>query len=612
MVEIMDKGSGCACDDPTKKCGCDSCAKKRKRKRKSLSMIKSDSFSAAYQAVMDMAAKKTSGTPCGRGWTGNHPNCKRKAKGNAAPGAPAPGPAPGAKKPAAPAPAPAPAAPAAKKTRAKKAAAPGGAAPAPAPGAAKAKKSAEELARDISEQYKTKPRTLKQQFGPNPTSQQVTQHKEQVAKYNNERRRLINAHKKQIEAENAARAAGKTPAPGAPEKGGALVAPGGKLATTAKQPAAGGEQEQQQQKTEPRAKATRWERQFYGRTLNDAELQTFVTRKAEELSDAEKLKDNPDFRAMKWREVGGEGMSSEMSLLVSAHKMGITSDKDLDNDLLMAEYGKAQIENYVKTFAPGKDGKYRSYGMTVEEHEKNVEKVKNSKGATPRKIANAEKQLESARQSEELEKKRYAEWSAKLADTANYANEGRADIDRSMAFEANAAARDFKEDSKAYGERAAVMMNVNATLTREQGLQEDLDTAFGFKERIKDVKQFVKDKKELKKNIDKEATKQLKKALGRLQGGKAMEKDSDMLGLDPTADLTAADLKAAYRKAAAKAHPDAGGNADQFRAVNEAYERLKKTVNDSMEAPYRLDDLFKRCSYARAYRYAYKRGEKVA
>ena len=46
--------------------------------------------------------------------------------------------------------------------------------------------------------------------------------------------------------------------------------------------------------------------------------------------------------------------------------------------------------------------------------------------------------------------------------------------------------------------------------------------------------------------------------------------------------------------------------------VNEAYERLKKTVNDSMEAPYRLDDLFKRCSYARAYRYAYKRGEKVA
>jgi cation transport ATPase len=44
------------------------------------------------------------------------------------------------------------------------------------------------------------------------------------------------------------------------------------------------------------------------------------------------------------------------------------------------------------------------------------------------------------------------------------------------------------------------------------------------------------------------------------------------LGLKPTA--TAADIKAAYRAAAKRAHPDAGGSAEAMRRVNEAHRVL--------------------------------------
>lgn len=48
------------------------------------------------------------------------------------------------------------------------------------------------------------------------------------------------------------------------------------------------------------------------------------------------------------------------------------------------------------------------------------------------------------------------------------------------------------------------------------------------------------------------------------------------LGLPVGAKPTVAELKAAYRKAAARTHPDAGGSAEEFAVVQRAYERLKK------------------------------------
>jgi hypothetical protein len=47
----------------------------------------------------------------------------------------------------------------------------------------------------------------------------------------------------------------------------------------------------------------------------------------------------------------------------------------------------------------------------------------------------------------------------------------------------------------------------------------------------------------------------------------------EVLGLRPDADLDA--IEAVYRTKAKRLHPDAGGNAEAFRELNEAYERVK-------------------------------------
>src|SRR5512135_520612 len=46
----------------------------------------------------------------------------------------------------------------------------------------------------------------------------------------------------------------------------------------------------------------------------------------------------------------------------------------------------------------------------------------------------------------------------------------------------------------------------------------------------------------------------------------------DVLGVPPTASAT--EMKAAYRRAVRRAHPDAGGSAELFRQVEAAYDVL--------------------------------------
>jgi hypothetical protein len=52
--------------------------------------------------------------------------------------------------------------------------------------------------------------------------------------------------------------------------------------------------------------------------------------------------------------------------------------------------------------------------------------------------------------------------------------------------------------------------------------------------------------------------------------------DLTTLGLDRMPP-SGSDLRMAYRRAAKAAHPDAGGNADAFRAVSEAFRRLARS-----------------------------------
>ena len=49
----------------------------------------------------------------------------------------------------------------------------------------------------------------------------------------------------------------------------------------------------------------------------------------------------------------------------------------------------------------------------------------------------------------------------------------------------------------------------------------------------------------------------------------------DVLGVKPTASLR--DIKSAFRSKALQDHPDQGGNPDDFRRLNEAYDVLKDT-----------------------------------
>jgi len=54
------------------------------------------------------------------------------------------------------------------------------------------------------------------------------------------------------------------------------------------------------------------------------------------------------------------------------------------------------------------------------------------------------------------------------------------------------------------------------------------------------------------------------------------------LGLESTASLL--DVKRAFRKRALETHPDRGGEAEQFRKVQSAYEKLVKKLGGAREA----------------------------
>lgn len=55
-----------------------------------------------------------------------------------------------------------------------------------------------------------------------------------------------------------------------------------------------------------------------------------------------------------------------------------------------------------------------------------------------------------------------------------------------------------------------------------------------------------------------------------------------VLGLEPNATLAA--VKLAYRQRALATHPDQGGDADQFRAVHRAYEKLTEKLQKKPRA----------------------------
>ena len=53
-----------------------------------------------------------------------------------------------------------------------------------------------------------------------------------------------------------------------------------------------------------------------------------------------------------------------------------------------------------------------------------------------------------------------------------------------------------------------------------------------------------------------------------------MSTPHEVLGIQP--GVSADEIKAAYRRACMRAHPDRGGSEEQFRAIQKAYEDLQK------------------------------------
>ena len=58
-----------------------------------------------------------------------------------------------------------------------------------------------------------------------------------------------------------------------------------------------------------------------------------------------------------------------------------------------------------------------------------------------------------------------------------------------------------------------------------------------------------------------------------------------LLGLAADADYSKADVLVAFRRAAKKAHPDAGGTEEMFRLLVEARDRLLAALGTSAPAP---------------------------
>jgi hypothetical protein len=64
--------------------------------------------------------------------------------------------------------------------------------------------------------------------------------------------------------------------------------------------------------------------------------------------------------------------------------------------------------------------------------------------------------------------------------------------------------------------------------------------------------------------------------LQRLLQDSCRQDDLLLLGLAP--GCTAADIKATYRRRVLETHPDRGGSEEEFRRVNEAYERIRGAI----------------------------------
>lgn len=378
------------------------------------------------------------------------------------------------------------------------------------------------------------------------------------------------------------------------EKGGALVPTGGKLSNR------NGDDEQEQ----PKGKGKGWESKYLGRDLSAEELSEFVDRKVRQMDDPEALQKDADWQADLFRRAN----QGDATVRIEPYsKMGLKSMADLDDPEVTGRIGLDHAKLMLDSNAPDKNGEFRRFGVEAPSAlRKKLEKLRKDPKATQKRIKALEDKLKQSEQVSQSAKAFYERSRGILDrnDPKELAELGRNVASNLIRKAAEDDVNEFAAYKQDYGPKGAVYMAMRERLRTMEGGNEDalsdLPNPFQFFNQVS----AGRNRKATVQNADRIADEALRTTLKRLGGS---DSAADLLGLQPGSDLTAAQLKTAYRRAAAKAHPDAGGSNEAFQEVNRAYESLKRRYNfDSLPSPYHMDEL-RYDSYARAYSRTYRK-----
>jgi DnaJ domain len=343
--------------------------------------------------------------------------------------------------------------------------------------------------------------------------------------------------------EEIAKLAGGGPAGGNGPSGGALATRGGALARR--------EPDGDKGQDHSKAEGGTLEDRYRGRNLTDQEVDEYAAAKLKELTapGAMGKTDGTRIQSKTWG-INGDLIGKSDQAAAAAY----------DEHHIGAH--KANLE-----FA-ARDGQ-DAMGNSVTKATKALEKAQRSKAKNRDKlIARAKADLETATRTRDDARERLANWIPRLEAMST---EEKAAAARTMASKlldrlGDARASDLKQRAKSAGPAAAIAHH----------LQEEEGARYSRKSRL-GVLGAADEKTEA------EARDHIRQHLA---GGV-----DSVLGLTRGKKPTPEQLKSAYRKAAAKAHPDAGGSPEQFRQVTQAYEDLKRRYNyDSVLGPaFRMD-----------------------
>lgn len=390
------------------------------------------------------------------------------------------------------------------------------------------------------------------------------------------------------------RSGGSSPEPEAeqpPSKGGALVSTGGKLSNSGQ-----GESDQGDRSTGNSKKG--WESQYFGRDLSDGELAEFIDRKVKLMDDPAALEKDPSWQADLFR----RAVQGDATVRIEPYaRLGLKSPDDLDDPEIMGRIGRDHAKKMLDSNAPDKKGEYRRFGIEApSELRKKLEKLRKDPKATPKKIKALEDKLANSENISRSAQEFYERSKGLLDrnDPRELADLGKSVVTAGVKKAAEDDVNEFAAYLMDYGPKGAVYMNMREQLRTLEGGNSDAVSDLPNPFEFFNMTSAGRNRKATKANADRIADDALRTTLKRLGGSDAA---ADLLGVPTGNDLTPAQLKSAYRKAAAKAHPDAGGSNEQFRAVTEAYNSLKRRYNfDSLPSPYHMEEL-RHDAYARAY-----------